>query len=817
VIGIAVLSVVVIVGNWGGAGGPEDAIDSEPPPVRTFTGTVVGNGKPIGAVPLTLFEGHIGPVGNAVTDADGNFSIEWTPRTTLDASKLVLLAEPVKSEFVATPAPLTDRLELGRRAQVQGIVVRADGTPLPAGRVALAVHGQNLQPPVEIDREGRFEVDNMPAGSKLEAFVSGPGFAPRVVRGFRVGDFLVLHVERGKQVELTVHDPDGSLVHGASARPSVAQPFADLAPATTVGEDGFVRLNAASYAAGLVEVFAPGYIPVFVDASTFGRTEAVLWPAREVELRVWDGWEKRGVLGVVLEVSLPDDADNKSWNGVDAAHCWREFPLSYGGPRGSYRLRLPRWPMRVALEAPGYANASVEVPADKNRLLVRMPPLQKRKSAFLEVHAPRLQREHWMVVAEKESRWFAAFAVREGRGRVRVPAGRALELASAGASDGLWLARININPIAADRTRTLSKPALSEAAELIVKLDPPSECAITLVDATYGKAVPPLRRVTDREARFWVRAQRKVEVSIRPKGNFATHAGEFEVEHPRREWTAFLRPAAGFSLRVRDPDGRPVPFADVSVWEALRGGRINLRGRPNRYRADATGKLEVLGLRNGPTPVEIVAAGFRAIGPMTLDLENGKVTDAGTIGMVPANVLGGVVTDPAGNPLAGVRLRTAGRSIRRLELPGGGARDLYDITGGEEWDAVSGKGGAFVVRDATSRLPLLVCEHPDYATTVVEFDASAGPLRVAMRARADVVVSIPSRSPVDGVYVLISKTRALRVHVTGGLALNPLPLTLPVGRAELFIRLRNRRWAAPVLDLTEGEQSVSIQKLSRPR
>jgi len=814
VFGMAVLSIVVIVGNWRGRGGPEDVVDSEPPPTRDFSGLVVADGAPLAGISLTLFEGNHGPVGEATSDDEGNYVIRWTPLTTLNARQLILVGSDPQGRFARTADRLAFDFEMRRAVSVSGIVVGADGRPRPGSAVSLAVHGQRFGR-VDVDAGGRFEMAGLPEGASLEAFVRGPDLAPRVFRDFHVGEFLVLHVERGKSVELSVHRPDGKQAADAVVRASVAEPFAADAPAVCV-ENGVARLVLASHASGLVEAFAPGYIPVFVDASTHGRTEAVLWPARDVQLRVWDGWANRGVLGIATEVTLPDKGENESWNGRDAARSWREFPLFYGPNRGAYRVRLPRTATTLALEAAGYANARVTVPPDESRLLVRMPPLQKRKSAFLKVKAAGLIAPHWMVVADKEERWFASFVVSDGEGRVRVPARRPLELASAGASDGKWLARINIKPIEANRTRVLNEPALSTAARLIVKLDPPTEAVITLVDDKFGKAVPPIRRTVTGDAKFWVRAKRAVRITIEPKGNFHTHSGDFEVELPTREWTAFLKPAAGFSLRVRDPEGRPIPSAEVSVMEALRGARINLRGQPGRHRTDATGAVEVFALRNGPTPIEIRADGFRLVRPRPLELENGKVTDAGTVRMVPAGIVRGMVTDPAGKPLPGVLLRTAGRGLRRLELPGGGARDLYDVTGGEEWDATSGTDGAFVVRDATHRLPLMVCSHPDYAITVAEVDGS-GPLRITMQNKAELAVSMPSGSPVDGVYVLLSKTRAIRVHALGGLSLNPLPLTLPVGRNELFFRLRNGRWAAPILQLEEGDQRVSIDRFAKPR
>jgi hypothetical protein len=815
VLGLVVLAYVVITGQWGGGGSPEDVIDREPPPTRDFAGVVQGDGKPLAGIRLELFESADGLVGKAVSGDDGAYTIRWTPRTGLNARSLTLVGVDPKKRFVRTAAPVgAEIFEMLPGVDARGIVIGPGGEPQPNALVSVAVHAHPFGG-AKTDADGRFVVPGLPNGAPLEIFARGAGLCPTVYRGFRVGEFCVIQAEAGKRVALTVRDPSGRAVPEARVRASVQAPFAAEAPGASPGADGVWRVVAASHATGLVEVRAPGYIPLFVNAPTFGAAEAVLWPDHEVVLRVWDGWENRGVLGIEAEVTLAEGNDNAAWNGADAKLSWREFPLLYGASRGLYTIRLPRCPVTLSLSASGYADSTFDLSGDATEKLVRMPPLQKRKVAHLKIRAPRLTEPHWMVVADEEERWYSAFMIRDGEGRVRVPARRPLELASACAEGGLWLPRIKVEAIAPNKTRVIDDPALAPAAQLLVTLDPPTPCDLTLVDKTFGKAVPPIRIRNAITARFWVRPKREVSVTIEPKGNFREHTGEFEVEPPRREWTAFLRAAAGFSMRVRDEGGRPVAFADVAVWEALRAGRANLRGPPRRYRTDATGAVTVVGLRDGPTPVEVSAAGFMSLRPKPLEFVEGKVLDRGTLKMLRARLLRGRVSDPDGKPLAGVLVRTIGRGLRRLELPGGGARDLYDLTGQEEADATSDEKGRFVVRDRAPRLPLVVFEHPDYATTVA--DPEQGELDVRMGRAAQLSMSLPSGSPVEGVYLLLSRTRAVRVHTLGGLSLNPLPLTLPAGRAELFVRLRNRRWAAPIIELRPGEQRLSVTKLEAPR
>ena len=64
----------------------------------------------------------------------------------------------------------------------------------------------------------------------------------------------------------------------------------------------------------------------------------------------------------------------------------------------------------------------------------------------------------------------------------------------------------------------------------------------------------------------------------------------------------------------------------------------------------------------------------------------------------------------------------------------------------------------------------------------------------------------PQSGSIAGVYQLLPGGRAVLVAVDPPMSLRPLPLELPAGRVSLFVRLRNRRWAARELDLRHGEK-----------
>jgi hypothetical protein len=782
------VSLYFVLYDWGGAG-PDDPLGTTKNPSRVLEGRIVADGEPVAGVQLELREETVA-VASGESGPDGRYAIEWKPRTTLDTKKLRLLA--THENYAKTIRPPVNEFELVDEVTVEGKVIAPDGTPWRDVRVEIGSLGESYGA-VRTSVDGSFTLDGLPRGAELEVFVEGGGVAPELYYGFTTADRLMLHALPGKRVDVFPHDPVGNAVDGATVR------FAAPAGFTATAADGLL----ASGSSGYVVANAPDHLPVFLDAPVFGRVEAVLWPRRRVVLRVWDAPRKRGVFGVEVEVTLNAGPANADWNGPDAGRSFREFPMRMLDRRGEYAILLPRAPVSLRVSADGYGDRKIDVGTDESTVLVHMPPLREAATATVSVQT---EERILLVVADQQEPWFAAF---EAPGEVTVPAGRPLEIASAGASNGFWLPPMPIEPIRRGRRRDIRIP-LRPAAKLIVQTRPATPCEITLVDKKFGKATPPLRVQSNGRAEFWVRPRREVKVSIQPRGNWRPLEADLAVEPATREWSPSLEEAAGLRLRVRDVAGNPVPFARVRYWEAAISGRLELRIPPERTMTDAAGVLDLLGLRRGPTPIEIVAHGFRTARPKTPQLIDGQILDGGVLTLQPAPLRRGRVLDPDGNPLGGVYLRTIGRGLKRLELPGGGARELYDLADEEPADAVSNAAGEFEVRDSTPRRPLLVADAPGRDDLAIFVGAVPANGIVTMARAADVALEVSGR--VEGVYLLLAGTDAVRVYSPGPLRMNPIPLTLPAGPVSLFVRYRSQKWSAAAFTLTPGEQRLKMPR-----
>lgn len=175
------------------------------------------------------------------------------------------------------------------------------------------------------------------------------------------------------------------------------------------------------------------------------------------------------------------------------------------------------------------------------------------------------------------------------------------------------------------------------------------------------------------------------------------------------------------------------------------------------------------------------------------------VTDGGTVALEPRGTLEGTVTDAQGAPLAHVQVRVLPPRVAWLPMPGGGARELCDLTESSYGDGVTDEKGAFSVPDRSPKPPL-VAFYPAAATGLAPMAFEPGD-RFTLAPASYVELELPS-SP-DGVYLLLG-AKALLVKADTPLSLRPLPLLLPAGPSSLYAKLRDGRWAAREIDLKPG-------------
>ncbi|MHC4550565.1 MAG: carboxypeptidase regulatory-like domain-containing protein [Planctomycetota bacterium] len=781
--------------QWGTEGFPETPWRLP----REFEGVVLADGKPVGGAWVRLFEDERGGFfEDTETAADGSFHVTWTPTATSDPRKLFLVAGDSHT-VVAARAPFTT-LHLAPAVPCRGRVVTLDGTPVAGARVHAAPrHGPTAPRTATTGDDGRFTLTgSVPQGAPLDVLVRADGHATRLEGRFAGGDELTLHLTPGYPVTLRLRDPQGRAPPAARAWLPAPRAFA---PETRPFATGRVTLaDASDGGLAFVGVEAKGFLPLETVAWPGPENEVVLWPAREVEVLAWDAWNARGVEGVSLQIDLqpPEDED---WWGRAAGKQDRPVPMRVGRAPGIYRVRLPTCPVKLHLAAPGYGDASVEIGAGARKATARLqPPRAREKPGLLVLRAPPETPDLDLIVADPQGRWLRRVALEEGRAKVRVIPRRRLQIASAFAAEGIWIPRHKVDAFQPGERRAVRLGA-RQALRLRVAVEPVVAGEVELFDVEHEEIVPPRRAaLAAGRAEFWVRPFRKLRVKVTPPGRFFAKEGEIETAAQDLTWTARLRRAAQLRYRIRDRAGHPLPFARVRLWEPARSGRIDLRTAPRLARADARGEVSFPGLRGGAAAVEVAAWGFRTRRFALVRLEPAKLHDGGGVTLEPAAVLRGRVVTQARAPVPGAPVRVLAPRVARLPMPGGGERDLYDLAESSVGDAVTGPDGTFEVRNAAPRLPLVaVYPKADAGYAAMAFEPAA---ELALHEPAYVELEVPGS--VQGVYLLLGSVKAVLIKTDPPMSLRPLPLVVPAGKRSLFIRLRDGRWAAPVLTLKPG-------------
>ena len=483
------------------------------------------------------------------------------------------------------------------------------------------------------------------------------------------------------------------------------------------------------------------------------------------------------------------------WHAEVGNGALREFKPRATATGGAYEVALPACPVSLRLAAPRFADAALEMDGDADSRNVWMRPLPSAIGGSLTLQGPA---ELPVLVADATGRWFRVVA---GNATVEVPTDTLIQIASFGARAGLWFPKLDTPPMRRGEKRTVKLHTLP-AVRLGVDVTPARDGTLAITPASYKEMKRPLRvPLVDGKAEVWVRPGRQVQVDVHATGNFFPVSFEITADREDFRWPVRLRASAGLRYRLRDAAGNPVPFARGRVWEPGRSGRLDLRRKPKVTFADAGGVVEFTGLRGGEAAFEIVARGFRTKLFSSLRLTEGTMLDADALVLEPAGHFEGRITDYAGKPVVGAWVRVLEPAVVRLPMPGGGERDVYDLVHHDTGTGATGTDGTFRVFDAAARAPLLAC----FPTARPDLTRVAFPPGDATQLTGLARISLDAPSSISGVYQLLDGGQAVLIAIDPPMSLRPLPITVPAGKVNLFVRLRNRRWAAATVNLKRGE------------
>jgi len=795
---------------WSRRGGGPDADGATPgaPQLpREFRGVVRAAGEPVAGARVRLYEDiPDGYVTEGTTGEDGSFALSWVPTLATDARVLHVAARDAEGRFaltIAAAVPSGTTIDLAEPAEVRGVVVDQEGRGVAGARIAATVrHSFEEASSAESAADGSFFLPlAAPRGAPLDVLVCAPRKATRLDRRFRAGDPITVHVAPGRVVRLHAIDPAGRPVANARVRPAVPLALAPAVPAALSGADGIAALEGASDGSPVaLDVEAEGFLPAAASAWPGLAERVILWPAREVEVLAWDAWNSRGIEGVRFEAD-PFPVRGEEWWGSGAGVS-RPVPVRPGATDGSYLARLPACRVAVHLSAPGYGDGSAEVLADATRATVRLqPPMSRDKPSLLLLRAPKDTPPFDLIVADDAGGGFLRrVALREGSAEVIVPPRMRLQVGSGSAMDGLFLPKHTANELRPGERRVL-RLGTRPAHRLRIVTDPAVDGEARLVLTELERYLTPrVAAVKGGRAEFWVAPYRKFHLEIDPPPGFFPHEAEVELANEDKDLELHLLRATQLRYRVVDKGGNPVPFVHVAAYEPGAAGRMALDAVPRQARTDPAGEARFDALRTGDAAVEIGADLFRSR-RMIAKLPPEGVVDAGTITLEPAGIATGTVVDAAGAPLKGVQVRVLPPRIAWLPQPGGGSRELYDLTESSIGDGVSDERGAFTVPDRAPAPPLIAF-YPSVESSLSPMAFEAGD-RYALAQASYVELEVPT-SP-EGVYLLIGDRRALLVKTDPPLSLRPLPLVLPAGRSSLYVKLRDWRWGAKEIDLRPGE------------
>ncbi|MCZ6572078.1 MAG: hypothetical protein ACE10D_01780 [Planctomycetota bacterium] len=786
-----------------------------PPTVRVVTGTVgVADAR------LRLYEdvddGFAHEPGVSSGTA-GAFTLEWSPRLSDRREHLYLIVEAegfARTVVAAHADPVHARLEPG--VAVAGHVLDFEGAEVPDVplRIAMA-HDPALAREVRTDRLGRFSVPGFPRGAPLEILILQPGALQYVEARFHAGDSITLRVHRAEPVTVQLYDPTGRPIAGARVALPGPPSLEDHLPAAYTDANGVAQLRDVSRGGPVrLQLKADGYLSAQISAVPNLISRETLWPARTLELQVWDAERGGGVANLEHEVELVEDLE--AWHRSSSGGIQHRFPLRFSTTPGRYLLDLPAAPVELALEAPGYRYRRVRVRAKTTRTSAPLVPRGSAPTAMLRLR-PRPGEEPApiampMVIVDEDTGWHRVVDLVPGGVDVQVPPGRDLFLASVGAQDGFWTPK-----------RAVRSPAAGELLEVVVGLRAaryihvtarrPLNGELLLKDTKQGALELPLRaELRGGRAVLWGRPGRELLLEVRYEGNFFVERVQVTPGHGDVRLDLPVTAGAGVNVVVADSAGNPIPFAEVRLWPPAADGVYSLHHRPQVEFSDADGIAAFLRLQPGQAAVEVRADGFGRESEAQVRLKQGETTHT-PLELGSALVWWGRIMDPDGKRLAGVWIQALGPAAQPLRMPNGQQWDMYNPEDGAPVQAVTDKTGEFAVLDETDGKALLVVDAPEGDEFGPAAVVPAG--REIRLAPAAGLVLQGVRGRVTGVFWLLPGKRALLLYRDRGMTFRPVSLLLPAGRQSLYVRMRDGRTAVFEVDLVAGETLDVTPRLER--
>jgi protocatechuate 3,4-dioxygenase beta subunit len=330
-------------------------------------------------------------------------------------------------------------------------------------------------------------------------------------------------------------------------------------------------------------------------------------------------------------------------------------PLGVTGTDGRFPIAIPLrgWHPRLAVEGPGGARAAVSlgpslVPGGVVPVVLR-PPEEVAGRVVRAGGGPVAGALVWNG-ARPSSPPVRTGA--DGRFRLAVPAGAAVELGAAAA--GFLPLRQNVarragSPVA---TTLELRPAAALSGLVVDARGRPVPGALVLAPRSNRQA---LSRADGRFRLTRLLPRGSYELTVQkegfPRTTAAARTGAAGREVPP------LRIVLGEGQRIRgkvlDREGRPIA-AELTLAAEEYGG-----GEPERSvtSADAQGAFELRDLSPGRFELRAVARGFAPARRTGIEVGAGpEVVELGTVTLEPGTAIEGVVTDSAGSPVAGAEV-----------------------------------------------------------------------------------------------------------------------------------------------------------------